>query len=97
MTQPNDKKILYKNYLDKLNHLDKYESWIRDLNDNLTNLKRYFNEHIFIHIQDFKDQQYDKLFTSESRFKKYMKETNKKPYSRKKAKKEGYKIFLRII
>ena len=92
-----NKKELNKGYLRKLSHLEKYMIWIQDNSrkDNLTTLKDYFDTYIFIHIQDFKDGRYNMLFTSNGQLKEHVNITG--PYSRKAAKKEGYKIFLRMI
>ena len=99
-TNPNDvryKRELNKGYLCKLNHLEEYMTWIQDNSrkDNLTTLKDYFDTYIFIHIQDFKDGQYNMLFTDKKKFKRYVR--IKGPYSRRIAKEERYKIFLRMI
>lgn len=86
---------LYKSYLGRLDQLSCYKTWLQEQqkNDNITNIKLYFNTYIFIHIKDFKEGIY--TLHDKKGLKKYV---NKKgTYDRTKAKKETLNIFLRGV
>ena len=86
---------LYKSYLRRLNHFEKYKNWLQQevKKNNLTNCKIYFNTFIFIHIEDFIGGNYK--LRNKREFKEYM--SKAKPYDRRKAKKERLNIFLREV
>ena len=86
---------LYKSYLGRLDQLSWYQTWLQEQqkNDNLTNLKLYFNTFIFIHIQDFKEGIY--TLHDKVGFKQYVE--IKRPYNRNKAKQERLNIFLHEV
>jgi len=46
---------LYHDYLNRLNQMNSYKEYLKVINkqDNLTNLKTFFNKYIFISIKDF--------------------------------------------
>lgn len=85
-------------YLSRLNKLENYDNWLQrnNKNNNLKNIKLYYNTHIFISIVDFIEGNYNKQFTSGHEFKKYL---NKNPHKRKHKgqvkEQKTYKIFLR--
>ena len=66
-----DRLILYKSYLERLDHLDSHTDWLltESKKDNITSCKVYFNTFIFIHIKDFKAGKY-KLWNNKRSFKK---------------------------
>jgi len=84
----------YINYLDIMGHKKEY---FKLYNNNLINIKKYFEANIFISISDFKNKNLDKLFESKGDFSKYLRGNKKLIISPKNAKSAGYKIFLRKI
>ena len=85
----------YINYLDIMGHKESYFKLYK--NNNLINIKKYFEANIFISITDFKNKNLDKLFESNVGFSKYLRDNKKLIISPKNAKSAGYKIFLRKI
>ena len=55
----------YKKYLVRLDKLNEYNNYLKrfNKNDNLTNIKKFYNTHIFISIVDFVNGDY-LLFTN---------------------------------
>ena len=89
-----------RDYLEKLNQLNSYGAYLNrlDKNDNLTNIKKYFNTHIFISIKDFDEEKYDKLFYTNKNLKKYIRQNpNRKAYKKIIKKEKKYKVFLRTL
>ena len=94
----NKKLQLYGSYLKMLNH---YKIYIDSLkkkkkDNNITNIKNYFNNNIFISINDFHQGNYN-LFNSLGEFREYLKENPDAMKPRHEAKQEGYNIFLRQL
>jgi hypothetical protein len=89
-------KIL-KNYIKYLNILGHKEEYLKQYknNNNLINIKKYFENNIFISIVDFKNGKY-KLY-NRGEFSKHMYQNPKLIISPNNAKSDGYKIFLRNI
>ena len=88
-----------KNILHTLDCLRLYFIYIKNTKrkDSLKNIKKYFNNCIFISIVDYENENYDKLFLNSSHFKKYMKNNPDKVASKKKYKKSPYRILLRGV
>ena len=87
-----------KDYLHTLGYLRLYFLYLRNTEkyDNLTNIKLYFNNNIFISIVDFHERKYDKLFLDKNNFKIYMKQNPTKSLDKNNVKKDKkYRIFLR--
>ena len=87
-----------KEYLNELDHLNLYEEYIKNKNlkDNLTNIKLYFNTNIFISIVDFKNKTYNNVFSNKTDFKKYLSQNPGKILNKNLVKQEKkYRIFLR--
>uniref|UniRef100_A0A6C0C711 Uncharacterized protein n=1 Tax=viral metagenome TaxID=1070528 RepID=A0A6C0C711_9ZZZZ len=89
---------LYGSYLKKLNHYKIYiDSLKKEKKDNnITNIKKYFNNNIFISINEFHVGNYN-LFNNLGEFRQYLKTTPSAMKPRQEAKQEGYKIFLRKL
>ena len=89
-----------KSYLEKLNKLNSYERYLKVLkkNDNLTNIKKFFNNYIFISIKDFHEGKYNKLHVTNNELKRYInKHPDRKEHKRFVKEKKKYKIFLRRL
>jgi len=84
----------YIEYLDILGHKEEYLKQYKN-NNNLINIKKYFENNIFISIVDFKNGKY-KLY-NRGEFSKHMYQNPKLIISPNNAKSDGYKIFLRNI
>jgi len=84
----------YIEYLDILDHKEEYLKQYKN-NNNLINIKKYFENNIFISIVDFKNGKY-KLY-NRGEFSKHMYQNPKLIISPNNAKSDGYKIFLRNI
>jgi hypothetical protein len=87
-----------KDYLHTLGYLRLYFIYLKNTGkqDNLTNIKLYYNNNIFISIIDFRDKNYDKLFFDKVSFKKYMKLNPSKSINKNDVKRDKkYRIFLR--
>ena len=93
-----EKLKLYGSYLKKLGHYDKYINNLKKekKNNNITNMKKYFEDNIFISINDFHKDNY-RLFNSLNELRRYFYANPKAKKPRGKAKQEGYKIFLRKL
>jgi len=92
--------VTLKDYLKRLNQDKKYLSYLKSINkkNNLTNIKKFFNKYIFISIIDFKEGNYDKLFSTNKELKKYIKKNPDKKCDKKMVKEEEiYRIFLRQL
>ena len=94
----NKKLKLYGSYLKKLNHYNIYIDSLKEekKDNNITNIKRYFNNNIFISINDFYQGNYN-LFNSLGEFREYLKENPDAMKPRHEAKQEGYNIFLKEL
>jgi len=80
--------------------MKRYRKYLKIIkkNDNLTNLKNYYNKYIFISIQDFHQGHYNKLFFTNKDLKNYLNQYPEKRSHKKIIKKEKvYKIFLRNL
>lgn len=91
---------LYHDYLNKLNQMNSYQSYLKIIKkqDNITNIKNYFNKYIFISIYDFHHGNYDKLFFTNKDLKYYLNKYPEKRSHKKIIKKEKvYRIFLRNL
>ena len=89
-----------KSYLEKLNKLNSYKTYLKVLkkNDNLTNIKKFFNNYIFISIKDFHEEKYDKLKTTNKELSIYIKKYPERKEHKNIVKKEKkYRIFLRRL
>ena len=89
-----------KSYLEKLNKLNEYERYLKMLkkNDNLTNIKKYFNDYIFISITDFHEGEYNKLHATNNELTSYInKHPDRKEYKKLVKEEKKYKIFLRHL
>ena len=87
-----------KDILNNLGYLKLYFLYIKNTNkkDNITNIKSYFNNNIFISIKDYKKGNLDKLFLDQKSFNKYMKNNPDKIVSKYLVKQEKtFRIFLR--
>ena len=87
-----------KDILNNLGYLRLYFLYIRNTNkkDNITNIKSYFNNNIFISIIDYKMGNLDKLFLDQKSFNKYMNNNPDKIVSKYLVKQEKtFRIFLR--
>ena len=90
-------KEIYDDYLERLNQTESYREYLRDIakEDNITNLKNYFNTSIFISIHDFHKKKY-KLHDTRKDLKYYLNKNPEKRSHKKLVKKEKvYRIFLR--
>ena len=88
----------FKTNLTKLNKLNEYYIYLNKFNknDNLTNMKKFYNTHIFISIVDFKNGHY-RLFSNRHDLKNYLRDP-KKIMNRNLAKRERrLKIFLKDV
>jgi hypothetical protein len=94
----NKKLKLYGSYLKKLGHYKLYIDLLKKekKDNNITNIKRYFNNNIFISINDFHQGNYN-LFNSLGEFREYLKKNPSAIKPRHEAKQEGYNIFLRGV
>lgn len=94
----NKKLQLYGSYLKKLNHYKLYIDLLKKekKDNNIKNIKRYFNNNIFISINDFHQGNYN-LFNSLGEFREYLKKNPDAIKPRHEAKQEGYNIFLRQL
>ena len=91
---------LYHDYLNRLNQMNSYQSYLKIIKkqDNITNIKNYFNKYIFISIQDFHHGNYDKLLFTNKDLKYYLNNNPDKRSHKKIIKKEKvYRIFLRNL
>ena len=89
-----------KSYLKKLKKLNSYKRYLKVLkkNDNLTNIKKFFNNYIFISIKDFHEGKYDKLKTTNKELSIYIKKyPERKEYKNIAKEKKEYRIFLRRL
>lgn len=89
----------FKTNLTQLNKLNEYYIYLNesDKTDNLTNIKKFYNEHIFISIVDFENGHY-RLFSNRHDLRNYLRNTPNKIMNRNLAKKErGLKIFLKDV
>ena len=87
-------------YLEKLNQLTNYHAYLEELqkNDNLTNIKKFFNTRIFISIKDFDEGKYEQLKDTNRELKEYIRQNpDRKAYKKIIKKEKKYKIFLRIL
>ena len=87
-----------KDILNNLGYLRLYFLYIKNTNkkDNITNIKSYFNNNIFISIIDYKMGNLDKLFLDQKSFNKYMNNNPDKIVSKYLVKQEKtFRIFLR--
>ena len=91
-----NKEILYEyiEYLEILGHKEEYLKQYKNSN-NLINIKKYFENNIFISIVDFKKKNIENLFNNIGEFSKHMRKNPELIISPNNAKSEGYKIFLR--
>ena len=109
ITKFNYLKIIYSNIemddfktnLAQLNKLNEYYNYLKrfNKNDNLTNIKKFYNTHIFISIVDFKNGHYSLLFTNRLDFKNYL---NRNPHKKldwkqRRNQEKKYKIFLKDV
>ena len=88
----------FKTNLTQLNKLNEYYIYLNesDKTDNLTNIKKFYNEHIFISIVDFENGHY-RLFSNRHGLKNYLRDP-KKIMNRNLAKRERrLKIFLKDV
>ena len=94
----NKKLKLYGSYLKKLGHYKRYiNSLKKDKKDNnIKNIKKYFNDNIFISINDFNEGNYI-LFNSLNGLRRYFDEVPSARKPRGDAKLEGYNIFLKKL
>ena len=82
-------------YLDKLNHLESY--YKTNEIDNLSNIKKYFNNNIFISIPDFHEEKYDRICQTNRQLARYLRKNPNRRRNKNIIKKEGhYRIFLRF-
>lgn len=91
---------LYHDYLNRLNQMNSYQSYLKVIKkqDNITNLKTFFNKYIFVSIQDFHQGHYDILFFTNKDLKYYLNQYPEKKSHKKIIKKEKvYRIFLRNL
>ena len=94
----NKKLKLYGSYLKKLGHYKRYIELLKKekKDNNIKNIKRYFNNNIFISINEFHQGNYN-LFNSLGEFRKYLKKNPSAMIPRQEAKQEGYNIFLKKL
>jgi hypothetical protein len=89
-----------KNYLEKLDSLTLYKKYLKVLGkkDNLTSIKNFFNNYIFISIKDFHEEKYDKLWTTNKELSIYIKKNpERKEYKNIVKEEKQYRIFLRRL
>jgi hypothetical protein len=94
----NKKLKLYGSYLKKLGHYKRYIELLKKekKDNNITNIKRYFNNNIFISINEFHQGNYN-LFNSLGELRGYFYEVPSARKPRGEAKQEGYNIFLKKL
>ena len=78
-----------------MNHLESY--YKTNKKDNLSNIKKYFNNNIFISIADFHEEKYDKICQTNNQLARYLHKNPDRIRNKNIIKKEGhYRIFLRF-
>ena len=91
-------KELYHEYLNRLDQMKAYQVFLKTIqkNDNLTNLKLFFNKYIFISIYDFHWGNYNQLFFTKKDLKHYLiKYPEKRSHKNLVKREKVYKILLR--
>ena len=83
---------IYKEYLKNLNHLEKYKCFLKDtfIKENISSIKKYFNTYIYMNIIDYKNGNYNILYSNRKSHRKHL-----KIYNRTRAKQENYSVFLK--
>ena len=93
-----EKSTLYKSYLQNLNKMKEYETYIeiQGLKDNITNIKLFFYNNIHISIIDYMNDNYV-LHQNIKELNSYIRTHPNKKMHRKKAKELYMKIFLKEL